>query len=687
MNHQSNEIIKVDIEYELKNSYLDYAMSVIVGRALPDIRDGLKPVHRRVLFGMKTGGYDFNKPHKKSARIVGDVIGKYHPHGDSAVYDTITRMAQDFSLRYTLVDGQGNFGSIDGDPAAAMRYTEVRMTKIAHSLLTDLEKDTVNFSPNYDGSELVPDVLPTKIPNLLVNGSSGIAVGMATNIAPHNLNEVIDACIAYLHNSHISIEEITSIIPGPDFPTGGIINGREGIRNAYSTGRGKIYLRAKTEVKVDNKGRESIIITEIPYQVNKAKLIESIYNLVKNKKIEGISSLRDESDKDGLTVVIEIKRDAQADIILNQLFALTQMQVTFGMNMVALDRGQPKLVNIKNIIAAFIDHRCEVISRRSIFDINKINRRLHTLEGLGIALFNIEKIINTIRTSESTSQAKEKLLNSTWNIDKLNIEVKEYFLKGEISYKLDESQIQSILDIKLQKLTHLEQDKIFSEYLNLIDERSALQLILDDRNTLIKVVSNELNEVKTQFGDKRKTEIQDSILEISKADLIAPEDVIVTLSHDGYIKYQPISEYDTQHRGGKGKVAAKTKENDFIENIYSVNTHDTLLCFSNLGTIYWIKVYDIPLSTRNSKGKPIVNVLPLAKDEKITATLPIKEYNDTSFIVMATANGMIKKTLLSSFSRPRSNGIIAIKLKEGDQLINAELTNGNDDIMLFSSHG
>lgn len=687
MSSQSNEITKVSIENELKNSYLDYAMSVIVGRALPDIRDGLKPVHRRVLFGMKVGGYDYNKPHKKSARIVGDVIGKYHPHGDSAVYDTIIRMAQDFSLRYTLIDGQGNFGSIDGDAAAAMRYTEVRMTKIAQALLTDLEKDTVDFLPNYDGSELIPEVLPTKIPNLLINGSSGIAVGMATNIPPHNLSEVIDACISYLHNPHISIEEIIAIIPGPDFPTGGIINGKQGIYEGYSTGRGRIKLRATTEIKVDSRGHESIIITEIPYQVNKARLVENIYGLVKDKKIDGISSIIDESDKDGLTIVIEIKRDKRADIVLNNLFALTQLQITFGINMVALDHGQPKLVNIKDVIVAFINHRREVIVRRTTFEIVKINARLHILEGLGVALLNIGNIIEILRKADTLQNAKEILLHTGWNIDSLDKDIKDSFAEEYDNYFLSDTQVQSILELRLQKLTHLEYDKVFSEYKTLLTNKATLQKILDNEDTLLEIISQELQEIKEQFGDKRRTKLQNDPQEIKIEDLITPEDVIVTLSHEGYVKYQPLTEYETQHRGGRGKNATKIKENDFIENLFSVNTRDTLLCFSNLGTVYWVKVYQLPLATRHARGKPIINIISLKKGERITNILPVKEYTTDYYIVMATAQGFIKKTLLTAFRRPNNSGIKAINLMENDELIGAEITHGDGEIMLFSSHG
>ena len=694
------DITPVSIEEELKSSYLDYAMSVIVGRALPDVRDGLKPVHRRVLFAMHEGGNAYNKPYRKSARIVGDVIGKYHPHGDSAVYDTLVRMAQPFSLRYMLVDGQGNFGSVDGDAPAAMRYTEARMTKIAHELLADLDKETVNFVPNYDGSEMIPEVLPTKVPALLVNGSSGIAVGMATNIPPHNLGEVLDGCLAYIENNDITIDELMGYIPGPDFPTAALINGRKGIEEAYKTGRGKIYVRARAEIETDEKGRESIIVNEIPYQVNKAKLIEKIAEFVKEKKIEGISGLRDESDKDGMRIVIEIKRDAVGEVVLNNLYALTQMQVTFGINIVALDHGQPKLLNLKQLIEAFVLHRREVVTRRTIFELRKARERTHILEGLAIALANVDPIIELIRQAPNPESAKRELLARPWQlghvaemlaatgVDAARPEDldEQYGIRNGLYY-LTEVQAQAILDLRLQKLTNLGHDEILDEYKKLLEAIGELLYILRSPERLMEVIREELEQIREQFNDPRRTEITAASGDINLEDLIAQEDVVVTLSHEGYVKYQPISDYEAQRRGGKGKSATKMKEEDFIEKLLVANTHDTILCFSSRGRLYWLKVYQLPQASRGSRGRPIVNILPLNENERITAILPVTAYEEDKFVVMATAGGIVKKIALTEFSRPRSNGIIALNLRDEDELIGVDITDGNNEIMLFSSQG
>ncbi len=694
------DITPVSIEEELKSSYLDYAMSVIVGRALPDVRDGLKPVHRRVLFAMHEGGNAYNKPYRKSARIVGDVIGKYHPHGDSAVYDTLVRMAQPFSLRYMLVDGQGNFGSVDGDAPAAMRYTEARMTKIAHELLADLDKETVNFVPNYDGSEQIPEVLPTKVPALLINGSSGIAVGMATNIPPHNLGEVLDGCLAYIENNDITIDELMSHIPGPDFPTAALINGRKGIEEAYKTGRGKIYVRARAEIETDEKGRETIIVNEIPYQVNKAKLIEKIAEFVKEKKIEGISGLRDESDKDGMRIVIEIKRDAVGEVVLNNLYALTQMQVTFGINIVALDHGQPKLLNLKQLIEAFVLHRREVVTRRTIFELRKARERTHILEGLAIALANVDPIIELIRQAPNPESAKRELLARPWQlghvaemlaatgVDTARPEDldEQYGIRDGLYY-LTEVQAQAILDLRLQKLTNLGHDEILDEYKKLLEAIGELLYILRSPERLMEVIREELEQIREQFNDPRRTEITAASGDINLEDLIAQEDVVVTLSHEGYVKYQPISDYEAQRRGGKGKSATKMKEEDFIEKLLVANTHDTILCFSSRGRLYWLKVYQLPQASRGSRGRPIVNILPLNENERITAILPVTAYEEDKFVVMATAGGIVKKIALTEFSRPRSSGIIALNLRDEDELIGVDITDGSNEIMLFSSQG
>ncbi|MGY0151998.1 DNA topoisomerase (ATP-hydrolyzing) subunit A [Edwardsiella tarda] len=701
MSDLAREITPVNIEEELKNSYLDYAMSVIVGRALPDVRDGLKPVHRRVLFAMNVLGNDWNKPYKKSARVVGDVIGKYHPHGDIAVYDTIVRMAQPFSLRYMLVDGQGNFGSIDGDSAAAMRYTEVRMAKIAHELLADLEKETVDYVPNYDGTEQIPDVLPTKVPNLLVNGSAGIAVGMATNIPPHNLTEVINGCLAYIDDENITIEGLMEHIPGPDFPTAAIINGRRGIEEAYRTGRGKIYVRARAEIETDAKnGRETIVVHEIPYQVNKARLIEKIAELVKEKRVEGISALRDESDKDGMRIVIEIKRDAVGEVVLNNLYSQTQMQVSFGINMVALHQGQPKLLTLKECLEAFVRHRREVVTRRTIFELRKARERAHILEGLAIALANIDPIIEMIRHAPTPAEAKVALVSHAWALGNVaamleragDDAARPEWLEPQYGirdghYYLTEQQAQAILDLRLQKLTGLEHEKLLDEYKLLLEQIAALIFILQSPERLMEVIREELIAIREQFGDARRTEITANTADINIEDLIEQEDVVVTLSHQGYVKYQPLSDYEAQRRGGKGKSAARIKEEDFIERLLVANTHDTILCFSSRGRMYWMKVYQLPEASRGARGRPIINLLPLEADERITAILPVREYAEGVNVFMATASGTVKKTALTEFSRPRAAGIIAVNLNDGDELIGVDLTDGNDEVMLFSAAG
>ncbi|WP_140178621.1 DNA topoisomerase (ATP-hydrolyzing) subunit A [Providencia stuartii] len=701
MSDIAREITPVNIEEELKSSYLDYAMSVIVGRALPDVRDGLKPVHRRVLFAMNVLGNDWNKPYKKSARIVGDVIGKYHPHGDSAVYETIVRLAQPFSMRYMLVDGQGNFGSVDGDSAAAMRYTEIRMAKIAHEMLADLEKETVDFVPNYDGTEQIPEVMPTKIPNLLVNGSSGIAVGMATNIPPHNLGEVISGCLAYIEDENISIEGLMEHIPGPDFPTAAIINGRRGIIDAYRTGRGKVYIRARAEVEVDEKnGRETIIVNEIPYQVNKARLIEKIAELVKEKRVEGISALRDESDKDGMRIVIEVKRDAVGEVVLNNLYSLTQLQVSFGINMVALHQGQPKILNLKDIIAAFVRHRREVVTRRTIFELRKARDRAHILEALAVALANIDPIIELIRQAPTPAEAKAGLVARPWDLGNVAAMLErtgddaarpewleEQFGVHDGKYYLTEQQAQAILDLRLQKLTGLEHEKLLEEYRDLLKQIEELLFILRSPERLMEVIREELEAIRDIYNDARRTEITENTADINIEDLISQEDVVVTLSHQGYVKYQPLSDYEAQRRGGKGKSAARIKEEDFIERLLVANTHDTILCFSSRGRLYWMKVYQLPEASRGARGRPIVNLLPLEQDERITAILPVREYEEGYYVFMATASGTVKKTPLQDFSRPRSAGIIAVNLNEGDELIGVDLTNGSNEVMLFSAQG
>ncbi|MGD8515093.1 MAG: DNA gyrase subunit A, partial [Granulosicoccaceae bacterium] len=676
MDDIAREVLPINIEDELRQSYMEYAMSVIVGRALPDVRDGLKPVHRRVLFAMSVLGNDYNKPYKKSARVVGDVIGKYHPHGDTAVYDTIVRMAQPFSLRYMLVDGQGNFGSVDGDSPAAMRYTEVRMARIAHELLADLDKETVDFIANYDESEHEPSVLPTRVPNLLVNGSSGIAVGMATNIPPHNLSEVVNACIALIDEPESDIPTLMQHIPGPDFPTAGIINGAKGIREAYRTGRGRIHVRARTEIEHDEKsGKSTIIVTELPYQVNKARLLEKIAELVKDKKIEGITELRDESDKDGMRMVIELRRGEATDVMLNNLYQQTQMQSVFGINIVALVDGQPRLLNLKELLEAFIRHRREVVTRRTIYDLRKARARAHILEGLAVALANIDEVIALIKQSKTPAEAKIALIERAWQpgqvtdmLDRAGAEASRpdeldtmYGLHDD-GYHLSPTQAQAILEMRLHRLTGLEQDKIVAEFREILDNIAEYLEILSNPERLMQVIREELVDIQERYGDERRTEIVDLHEDLTLEDLISEEDVVVTLSHEGYVKAQVLSSYRAQRRGGKGKAAATTKEEDFIDKLFVVSTHDTMLCFSSRGKVYWKKVYELPMVSRTARGRPIVNLLPLEEGERINAILPIREYEEGKFIFMATANGTVKKTPLADFSRPRSSGIIAIEL-------------------------
>ncbi len=696
----AKEILPVNLEDEMQHSYLDYAMSVIVGRALPDVRDGLKPVHRRVLYAMSELGNDWNKPYKKSARVVGDVIGKYHPHGDTAVYDTIVRMAQDFSLRYMLIDGQGNFGSVDGDAPAAMRYTEVRMSRIAHELLADIDKETVDFVPNYDGSEKEPVVLPARFPNLLVNGSAGIAVGMATNIPPHNLTEVVNACIALIEEPDIDIEALMAHVPGPDFPTAGIINGAQGIRQAYRTGRGRIQVRARTHFEEMDHGRQRIVVTELPYQVNKARLMEKIAQLVREKRLEGITEIRDESDKEGMRMVIELRKGEVAEVVLNNLFRHTQLQSVFGINMVALVDGQPRTLDLKQLLQQFLRHRREVVTRRTLFDLRKARARAHVLEGLAVALANIDEVIALIKAAPTPAEAKQALCDRVWKsgaveamLQRAGAEASRpddlppgYGLTAE-GYRLTETQAQAILDLRLQKLTGLEQDKILEEYQELLDRIAELLAILSSEVRLMEVIRGELEEIREAFGDERRTEIQAQGDDLTIEDLIPDEEVVVTLSHQGYAKAQPLDEYRAQRRGGKGKSATATKEDDFVERLFVASTHDTILCFSSAGKVYWLKVYQLPQAGRNARGKPMVNLLPLEEGERISAVLPIREYAEDKYVFMATAAGTVKKTPLTDFSRPRASGIIAVELREGDRLIGVDLTDGNQDIMLFTTAG
>ena len=697
----TDKISQINLEDEMKKSYLDYAMSVIIGRALPDVRDGLKPVHRRVLYAMKVLGNDHTKAYKKSARIVGDVIGKYHPHGDSAVYETIVRMAQDFSLRYTLVDGQGNFGSIDGDRAAAMRYTEVRMEKITQELLADIDKDTVDFIPNYDESEEEPAVLPTRLPNLLINGSAGIAVGMATNIPPHNLKEIIDGCLFILDNEQASIDDLIKLIPAPDFPTAATIHGIDGIKQAYETGRGRVHVRAKTSIE-ENGDRESIVVSELPYQVNKARLIEKIAELVRDKKIEGISEIRDESDKDGLRVVIDLKRGTVSDVLLNNLYKQTLLESTFSINMVALSNGQPKLMNLKGMLDAFLSHRRDVVTKRTIYELNRSINRAHILEGQTIALTNIDEMIAIIKKSKTPAEAQKALVSKLWKVGKVKDMLKkagnvstvpkhllniENFGIEKSKYRLSSEQAKAILDLKLNRLTGLEQESIFNEYSDLLEDIKRFTMILSNPDELTSVIREELIETQETYGDERRTEIVEFYSDLTDEDLIPEEDLIVTLSKAGYAKTQPLDTYQAQNRGGTGKRAASLKDQDFVSKLFVANTHDTLLCFSSYGKVYWIKVYRLPRGGRNAKGRPIVNLLPLEKDERIQAVLPVKEFNDDQFIFMATETGSVKKTKLSAYSRPMKSGIKAIKLRDGDRVVNAEITDGSKEIMLFSNSG
>jgi len=696
----AREILQVNLEDEMRQSYLDYAMSVIVGRALPDVRDGLKPVHRRVLYAMRELGNDWNKAYKKSARVVGDVIGKYHPHGDTAVYDTIVRMAQPFSMRYVLVDGQGNFGSVDGDAPAAMRYTEVRMAKIAHELLADIEKETVDLVPNYDETEHEPAVLPTRVPNLLVNGSAGIAVGMATNIPPHNLREVVSACVALIDDPGLGVDDLIRHMPGPDFPTAGIINGAAGILEAYRTGRGRVYIRARAHVEEISGGREAIVVTEIPYQVNKARLIEKIAELVREKKLEGISELRDESDKDGLRVVIELRRGENTDVVLNNLYKHTPLQTVFGVNMVALVDGQPRLLNLKDMLEAFLRHRREVVTRRTIFDLRKARERAHVLEGLAVALANIDEVIELIKASPSPAEARAGLVGRRWASGVVTAMLERAGAQatrpeglpaeaglGEGGYQLTETQAQAILDLRLHRLTGLEQDKILKEYEEIIDKIKDLSEIIQDPDRLSAVIRAELVAVGEEFGDDRRTEILKDHLDLSLEDLISEEDVVVTLSHGGYAKAQPIVDYQAQRRGGRGRSATRVKEEDFVDKMFIANTHDWLLCFSSRGKVYWLKVYELPIAGRGSRGKPIVNLLPLQPEERINAVLPVREFSEGLYVFMATSGGTVKKTPLVAFSRPRRDGIIGLDLRDDDFLVDVAITDGQREILLCGTNG
>ena len=703
MSEIAREILSVNLEDEMRQSYLDYAMSVIVGRALPDVRDGLKPVHRRVLYAMRELGIDWNKAYKKSARVCGDVIGKYHPHGEQAVYDTMVRMAQPFSLRYLLVDGQGNFGSVDGDPPAAMRYTEVRMSRVAGELLADIDKETVDFVPNYDESESEPSVLPTRIPNLLVNGQTGIAVGMATNIPPHNLTEIVNACLALLEDPTLPLAAIMQHVPGPDFPTGGIINGAQEIATAYRTGRGRLSVRAKVQIEEVGRGdRQAIIVTELPFQVNKARLIERIAELVREKLIDGIASdgLRDESDKDGMRIVIELKRGEVTEIVLNNLYAQTPMESVFGINLVALQDGQPKLMSLKEMLDAFIRHRREIVTRRTIYDLAKARERAHILEGLAVALANIDEIIAVIKAASSPAEARTALLARPWSpgvVTELleragSISTRPNGLAPESGlngggYHLSEGQAQAILDMRLHRLTGLEQDKIVAEYKELLEAIRDLGDILARPERLTQVVRDELIKVREEYGDARRTEINRDHLDLTTEDLIEPQDVVVTLSHTGYAKSQPLTEYQTQRRGGRGKAATAVKDEDFVEKLFVAHTHDTVLCFSNRGKVYWLKVYQLPQAGRNSRGKPMVNLLPLEEGEKINALLPVKQYDEQHFVFMATSQGTVKKTPLTAFSRPRTSGIIAVDLADNDRLVGVALTDGQREVILVSSGG
>ncbi|MFQ5548058.1 MAG: DNA gyrase subunit A [Woeseia sp.] len=697
----AREILSVSLEEEMQQSYLDYAMSVIVGRALPDVRDGLKPVHRRVLYAMRELGNDYNKPYKKSARVVGDVIGKYHPHGDAAVYDAIVRMAQPFSMRCLLVDGQGNFGSVDGDAPAAMRYTEVRMSRIAHEILADIEKETVDFAENYDGSENEPSVMPTRVPNLLVNGSAGIAVGMATNIPPHNLTEIVNATLTLIDNPSIDIRGLMEQVPGPDFPTAGIISGAQGIYAAYRTGRGRVYVRARTSIEaLDKRGRQAIVITELPYQVNKARLIEKIADLVRDKRIEGISDLRDESDKDGMRVVIELRRGEITDVVLNNLYKHTPLQSVFGINIVALHDGQPKLLNLKQVLEAFVSHRREVVTRRTIFDLGRARDRAHVLEGQAVALANIDEVIALIKGCRSPAKAKEGLMERSWSPGAVTGMLKRAgktdtrpdmlehgFGLHDGEYRLSAIQAQAILDLRLHRLTGLEQEKILNEYKDILKKIKEFSSVLTDPDKLMRVIRGELIEIRDTYGDQRRTEIVEDHTDLSDEDLIPQEEVVVTLSHGGYAKAQPVGSYQAQRRGGRGRSATKVKDQDFVDKLFVANSHDTLLCFSSRGKMYWVKVYQVPQASRGSRGKPIVNLLPLEEGERINAVLPTREFVADNFVFMATSRGTVKKTPLSLFSRPRASGIIAVDLREDDRLVDVAITDGEREILLVASSG
>jgi DNA gyrase subunit A len=701
MEQFAKETLPISLEEEMRRSYLDYAMSVIVGRALPDVRDGLKPVHRRILHGMNELGNHWNRPYKKSARVSGDVMGKYHPHGDAAIYDTMVRMAQGFSLRYPLIDGQGNFGSVDGDNAAASRYTEVRLTRFAHEMLGDIDKETVDFVPNYDGQDQEPSVLPSRVPNLLVNGSSGIAVGMATNIPPHNLGEVVDACLHVLAQPHCAIEEVIKLMPAPDFPTSGIIYGLAGVHEGYRTGRGRVVMRARTHFEEIGKGdRQAIIVDELPYQVNKKVLLEKIAELVTEKRLEGISDIRDESDKSGMRAVLELKRGEIPDVVLNNLYSMTQLQDSFHMNMVALVDGQPKLLSLKELIESFIAHRREVVTRRTVYELRKARERGHVLEGLAVALSNVDEVIDLIKKAPSPAEAKRGLMARPWGSvlvkDLIGTRTvaqyrpeglsQEFGLKDE-GYRLSEEQAQAILELRLQRLTALEQDKIRDEYREVIVAITDLLDVLAKPARITKIIHEELSKLKEEFGDKRRSEIVTVAEDISIEDLIAPQDMVVTFSHGGYVKSQPLADYRAQRRGGRGRMATAMKEDDFIERLFVAHSHDHLLCFSNRGRLYWLKVYEVPAGSRAARGKPIVNMFPLEEAEKITAVVPVKEFDENHYVFMATAQGTVKKTPLAEFSRPRPSGIIAVGLDAGDYLVGAALTDGKYDVMLFSSEG
>ena len=701
MDEIAKETLPANLEQEMRQSYLDYAMSVIVGRALPDVRDGLKPVHRRVLYAMSVLNNDWNKPYKKSARVVGDVIGKYHPHGDTAVYDAIVRLAQPFSLRYPLVDGQGNFGSVDGDAPAAMRYTEIRLDRIAHELLNDLDRETVDFIPNYDETEQQPAVLPARFPNLLVNGSAGIAVGMATNIPPHNLTETINACLAVIEDPTVTLEQLLNIMPGPDFPTSGIINGSRGIREAYQTGRGRVHIRARVAVEtLSGSDRAALVATELPYQVNKARLLEKIAELVRDKKLEGISGLRDESDKSGMRVVIELKKGENPEVILNNLYQHTQMQTVFGINLVALRNNQPRLFTLIELLEDFIRHRREVVTRRTLFDLKKARARAHLLEGLAVALENIDPVIALIKQAASPAEARAGLLAQCWESAVVTRMLEASDLEDgalgetepgcgstEAGYQLSETQAQAILDLRLHRLTGLEQEKIRNEYLEVLDRIREYLQILGDPDRLMHVIRDELVAIRDQYGDERRTEILERHEDLENEDLITPEDRVVTLSHEGYAKSQPVADYQAQRRGGKGRVATRTKEEDFVKTVFVANTHDTVMCFTNLGKVYWLKVYQLPVAGRQARGKPLVNLLPLGESERVTAVLPLNQDNTGQYVCMVTRDGVIKKSLLESFSRPRSVGLIAVNLLEGDELVEVCLTDGESDVLIFSSAG